>query len=101
MPIEQHYGGCKNACATRNENRVAARQEVRATRNEKRRREMEKNRCPGLGNRASSARNRHEMKSCRDRATGKLLAMVFAQLKLGSAETRERAACRAPSNCLF
>ena len=56
---------------------------------------------PGLGNRASSARNRHEMKSCRDRATGKLLAMVFAQLKLGSAETRERAACRAPSNCLF
>ena len=46
MPIEQHYGGCKNACATRNEKRVAARQEVRATRNEKRRREMEKNRCP-------------------------------------------------------
>ena len=41
------------------------------------------------------------MKSCGDRATGKLLAMLFADLKIGSAETRERTGCRAPSNCAF
>ena len=56
---------------------------------------------PGLRRRAPSARNCHEMKSYRDRATGKLLAMLFADLKIGSAETRERTGCRAPSNCAF
>ena len=56
---------------------------------------------PGLRRRAPSARNCHEMKSCGDRATGKLLAMLFADLKIGSAETRERTGCRAPSNCAF